>query len=69
MESKTVKVPGVGCNRCVNTIRSEVEAMPGVIAVEGNPETKLVTIQWQEPASWQRITEKMAEIDYAPEEA
>ncbi|QPC80840.1 heavy-metal-associated domain-containing protein [Phototrophicus methaneseepsis] len=69
METKTVKVPNVGCNGCVNTIKSEVSELAGVLKVEGNPETQLVTIQWDNPADWDAIRGKMAEIDYAPEEA
>lgn len=68
METKTVKVPNVGCNGCVNTIKSEVGALPGVISVAGNPETKLITIQWERPADWTSIQHKMAELDYAPDE-
>ncbi|MBK8021411.1 MAG: heavy-metal-associated domain-containing protein [Chloroflexi bacterium] len=69
MESKVVKVPNVGCNGCVNTIKTEVGALAGVMTVEGNPATKLVTIRWQEPADWNAIRERLEEIDYAPEEA
>ncbi|MCA9915955.1 MAG: heavy-metal-associated domain-containing protein [Anaerolineae bacterium] len=67
MESRTVKVPNVGCAGCVNTIKSEVSDITGVVAVEGNHETKMVTIQWESPADWSAITEKMTGIDYAPE--
>ncbi len=69
METKTVKVPNVGCAGCVNTIKSEVSEINGVTVVEGNPDTQMITIQWSNPADWTTIKEKMAEIDYAPEEA
>lgn len=69
MESKTVKVPNVGCDGCVNTIKSEVGGLAGVVTVDGNPNTKMITIQWNNPANWIEIKSKMAEIDYAPEEA
>ena len=69
MQSKTVKVPNVGCDGCVNTIKSEVSDVAGVIAVDGNPDTKMITVQWDNPADWTSIKNKMAEIDYAPEEA
>lgn len=69
MEKKTVKVPNVGCDGCVSTIKSEVSALPGVVSVEGNPDTKLITVQWDDPATWSAITTKMQEIDYAPAEA
>lgn len=69
MESKTVKVPNIGCSGCVNTIKSEVSEVAGVVSVEGSPDTQMVTIQWQTPADWQTIERKMTEIDYAPENA
>lgn len=67
MESKTFKVPNIGCDGCVNTIKNEVGALPGVVSVEGIVQTKIVTVQWGDPASWATISDKMAEIDYAPE--
>ncbi len=67
MEQKTVKVPNIGCNGCVNTIKSEVGELPGVVSVEGDVSTKIVTVQWSAPATWTTISNKMAEIEYAPE--
>ena len=67
MEKRTVKVPSIGCEGCVNTIKSEVSELPGVVSVEGNPETQRVTVEWNTPATWEGISHKMAEIDYAPE--
>lgn len=67
MEQKTVKVPSIGCDGCVNTIKSEISALPGVISVQGDVSSKIVTIQWDDPATWAKIGDKMAEIDYAPE--
>jgi copper chaperone CopZ len=69
METKTVMVPNVGCDGCVRTIQNEVREIGGVQAVEGNPATKMVTISWNSPATWEVIKLKMAEIDYAPAEA
>lgn len=68
MESKTVKVPNVGCNGCVNTIKAEVEEIAGVAAVDGDVDSKTITVQWNAPADWNAIKGVMAEIDYAPEE-
>jgi copper chaperone CopZ len=69
MESRTVRVPNVGCNGCVNTIKNEVSELAGVTVVSGDPNTKMVTIEWDNPADWSAIKNKMVEIDYAPEEA
>ena len=62
-----MKVPNIGCDGCVSTIKNEVSGLPGVVSVEGDPQTQLVTVQWGQPATWATISGKMAEIDYAPE--
>ena len=69
MEAKTVKVPNIGCDGCVRTIKNEVGALPGVVSVEGSPDTKLITVQWHDPATWSAISGKLQEIDYAPADA
>lgn len=69
METKTVMVPNVGCDGCVKTITNEVCDVAGVQSVEGNPQTKLITVSWNTPATWEAIVAKMNEIDYAPAEA
>jgi copper chaperone len=69
METKTIKVPNVGCNGCVNTIKSEISELAGVVKVDGNADTQMVTIEWNSPADWAIIQGKLAEIDYAPEGA
>jgi len=66
METKTVKVPNIGCDGCVKAIQTEVSEVAGVVKVDGNPDTQMVTIKWENPADWNAIKSKMAEIDYAP---
>jgi copper chaperone CopZ len=66
MDKKTVQIPNIGCNGCVNTIVSEIGELPGVQAVTGDVDTKKVTIEWNSPTTWDGIVEKLAEIDYAP---
>lgn len=65
METKTVVVPNIGCNGCVNSIKTEVSEIPGVVKVDGVVDAKTVTVQWQDPATWAAIEAKMREIDYA----
>lgn len=67
METKTVKIPAIGCNGCVNTIKNEVTDLPGVVSVDGSVDNKTVTIQWNDPANWEVIKAKLVEIEYAPE--
>ncbi|MBN8620308.1 MAG: heavy-metal-associated domain-containing protein [Anaerolineae bacterium] len=66
MERKTFQVPNIGCNGCVNTIKSEVSQINGVQTVNGVVDTKTVTVEWETPATWQQIEATLKEIDYAP---
>jgi copper chaperone len=69
METKTFKVTNMTCNGCVNTVRSEIEQINGVLNVDINKPAQLVTVEWNNPASWQLIENKLVEINYAPSEA
>jgi copper chaperone len=69
MEKKTFKVPNVGCDGCVNTIKSELEDLSGVKSVSGVVDSKMVTVEYESPATWEQIVNTLEEIDYAPEKA
>lgn len=69
MEKKTFQVPNIGCDGCVRTIKNEVEQVVGVKRVDGVVETKTVMVEWDAPATWQQIVEKLTEVDYAPAQA
>lgn len=66
---KTVHVPAIDCDGCVRTIQNEVSAIPGVINVVGDLDTKTVVVEFEPPATWDQIEQTMTEIDYAPEPA
>lgn len=67
METKTFKVPNIGCNGCVSTIVAELKTLNGVKQVEGSVETKQVTVTWDSPATWEQIVNALTDIEYAPE--
>lgn len=69
MNTKTVKIPNIGCDGCVRTIKNEISEMKGVTKVDGSKDTKMVTINWDTPADWKAIEAKLAEIDYPVEKA
>ncbi len=69
MEKKTFKVPNIGCDGCVRTIKTELSELQGVQRVEGEANSKTVTVEYNEPATWEQIVSKLTEIDYAPENA
>ncbi len=68
MQTKTVTVPAISCGHCVNTIQNEIGELQGVSAVKADEQTKQVTIQWADPADWDKIRATLVEIGYAPAE-
>ena len=69
METKTFKVPNIGCGGCVNSIKGELNDIDGVKNVDGTIDTKMVTVEYEAPATWDAIVSALREIDYAPEGA
>jgi copper chaperone CopZ len=69
MESKTFKVPNIGCNGCVQAIKGELSELDGMIRVEGVVDTKMVTVEYNAPTNWETIVSTLKAIDYAPENA
>ncbi len=67
MESKTFVVPNISCGHCVHTIQSEVAEVEGVKSVKADQQTKKVTVQWDTPATWDKIAQVLKEIDYPPQ--
>lgn len=67
MDRKTFRVPNIGCDGCVRTIKNELSELPGVKSVEAATNTKTVTVEWEQPATWQQIENTLKEINYAPE--
>ena len=66
MEHKTFQVPNIGCDGCVRTIKTEVSQINGVKQVDGVVDTKIVTVEWDAPATWQQIESILKEIEYPP---
>lgn len=69
METKTFKVPNMTCNGCVSTVRGELEGIPGVEVLDINKVAQLVSVKWDQPASWDSIEQALTAIEYAPTEA
>lgn len=68
MQTKTFKVPNISCGHCVRTIENEVSDLEGVKVVSASQDTKMVTVEWEEPAqSWEGIKALLEEINYPPE--
>jgi copper chaperone CopZ len=67
MSSKTVKVPNISCGHCVHTIENEVSELEGITSVVADEQSKMVTVVWDEPQSWDKIAALLAEINYPAE--
>jgi copper chaperone len=67
MSSKTFKVPNISCGHCVMTVEREVGELQGVQSVKADEASKMVTVEWGDPATWDGIQALLQEINYPPE--
>jgi copper chaperone len=68
MTSKTFVVPNISCGHCVHTIEMEVGDLAGVTSVKADQASRKVTVEWQDPATWEQIEGLLTEINYPPEQ-
>jgi copper chaperone CopZ len=68
MNTKTFVVPAISCDHCVHSIKTEVGEIAGVQSVQADAGTKVVTVNWGDPATWEKIKATLAEINYPPQE-
>ena len=69
MKIKIFKVPNISCGHCVATIERELRRIEGVRTVKADVESRLVTVEWEEPpASWPGLRAVLDEIEYSPED-
>lgn len=64
MEKQTYHIPNISCGHCTMTIENELKEMEGVVAVDGQVAEKSVTVEWQAPATADRIKALLEEINY-----
>ncbi len=64
METKTLSVPNISCGHCVMAIKKELIELEGVSKVEGDPGRKSITLEWDVPATLEKIKETLKEISY-----
>lgn len=68
MANKTFVVPNISCGHCTHTIEMEVGDLAGVTSVNADQKSKKVTVEWQDPATWDQIEALLYEINYPPEQ-
>ncbi|UCH21194.1 MAG: heavy-metal-associated domain-containing protein [Deltaproteobacteria bacterium] len=64
MEKQTFSIPNISCGHCVMTIKNELAELAGISKVDGDPESKRVTVEWDAPATVDKIKEALKEINY-----
>lgn len=64
MTRLTLTIPNISCSHCIHTIKTELGDLAGIKNVEGNVDTKRVTIGYDDPATREAIEALLAEIDY-----
>ena len=64
METKKISIPNISCGHSVMTIKNELSELKGVSKVEGDPNTKEITVDWDAPATLEKIKTHLKEINY-----
>ena len=62
MQTKTFEVPNISCGHCVMTIQHEVGDLAGVSKVQADQNTRLVTVEWGDPATWDRAEAVLRQV-------
>lgn len=52
----------------MRSIKNEVSEIEGAKSVKAEASKKTVTVEWEAPATWYEIKDKLTEIDYPPQE-
>jgi copper chaperone len=64
MATRKFSVPNISCGHCVMAIKNELGDLAGVTKVEGDPQRKEITVEWDAPATLEKIKAALQEIHY-----
>jgi len=64
MTKETFSIPNISCGHCVMSIKNELSELEGVKTVEGDPENKSITVEFEAPVTLEQIKETLKEINY-----
>jgi copper chaperone CopZ len=67
MEKQTLTVPNITCGHCVMSIKNELSELEGITKVDGDPENKSITVEWESPVTLDKIKDILKEINYPAE--
>ncbi len=66
MSVVTYKIPNISCEHCVHTITMELGDLEGVRSVQADAQTKTAKIEYEPPATEEKIIALLKEINYPP---
>ncbi|MBW2406139.1 MAG: heavy-metal-associated domain-containing protein [Deltaproteobacteria bacterium] len=66
MEKEKFSIPNISCGHCVMSIKNELNELEGVMTVEGDPESKSLTVEFESPVTMEQIKELLKELNYPP---
>lgn len=64
MAKEILSIPNISCGHCVMSIKNELNELDGIKIVEGDPENKSITVEFESPATLEQIEETLKEINY-----
>ena len=64
MEKQTLNIPNITCNHCVMSVKRELGEIEGVQGVEGDAALKNITVEWNAPATLEKIKAVLNDINY-----
>ena len=67
MKKIELKINNISCSHCVNAIKSELLDIRGVKTAEGNPQNKIMAIEFEDPATEAEILKILQESNYPAE--
>lgn len=69
MADVSYKVQNINCEHCSHTIKMELMELEGVKTVEVDVESKIVTVNFELPATLSKIETLLNEINYPVEQS
>ena len=67
MNQQKLHVPNITCKHCVMSIKNELMEQEGMVKVDGDPETKTISLEWDSPLTLEKIKSVLKEINYPGE--
>ncbi len=64
MKTINFNVPAMHCHHCTHTVSMELSDLEGVSKVNADLESKIVTVEYDAPATEQEMRDTLAEINY-----